>query len=89
MASANVIEVGDVTAGIVVFDRNAFRFFASERAFHPLEGAMFRTIDEATRAARACLQPRGKPGRGQPIHELPDARQRAVDEHVGRPEFVE
>ena len=51
MPSANVIEVGDVTAGIVVFERGGFRFFAAEHAFHALEGAFFRTIDEATRAA--------------------------------------
>jgi hypothetical protein len=58
MASAHVIEVGDITAGIVVFERGGFRFFAAERAFHPLEGALFRTIDRATRAARERLRPR-------------------------------
>ena len=35
-----------------------FRFFASERAFHPLEGALFRTIDQAARAARERLRSR-------------------------------
>lgn len=57
MTSAHVIEVGEVTAGIVVAERGGFRFFASERAFHALEGALFRTPDQAARAARARLMP--------------------------------
>jgi hypothetical protein len=66
MATAHVIEVGDITAGIVVVDRGQFRFFASERAFHPLEGALFRTIEHASRAARERLVPRKEPGRRSP-----------------------
>ena len=58
MASAHVIEVGDIAAGIVVLEQGGFRFFAAERAFHPLEGARFRTIDQATRAARERVRPR-------------------------------
>jgi hypothetical protein len=61
MASAHVIEVGDVTAGIVVLERGAFRFFASQPAFDGLEGALFRTIDQAARAARDRLRPRRQP----------------------------
>ena len=57
MASAHVIEVGEITAGIVVLEQGGFRFFASERPFHPLEGALFRTLDQATRAARERLRP--------------------------------
>jgi hypothetical protein len=56
MASAHIIEVGDRAAGIVVREHGGFRFFASERAFHPLEGALFRTIDQAARAARERLR---------------------------------
>ena len=63
MASAHVIEVGEITAGIVVREKGGFRFFASERAFHSLEGALFRTIDQAARAARERLRPRKTPGR--------------------------
>ena len=37
MASAYIVEVGDRAAGIVVRVHGGFRFFASERAFHPLE----------------------------------------------------
>ena len=43
MASAHVIEVGDATAGIVVLERGAFRFFASQPVFGPLKGALFRS----------------------------------------------
>ena len=68
MASAHVIEVGDITAGIVVFEQDGFRFFASERPFHPLEGALFRTLDQATRAARERLRPSKKPRRSSPSH---------------------
>ncbi len=62
MASAHVIEVGEITAGIVVLEHGGFRFFASERVFHPLEGALFRTTDHAARAARERLRPRKTPG---------------------------
>jgi hypothetical protein len=65
MASAHVIEVGDITAGIVVLERGGFRFFAAERPFHALDGALFRTIDHATRAARERMRPR-KPSRPSP-----------------------
>ena len=63
MASAHVIEVGEITAGIVVLEHGGFRFFASERAFRPMEGALFRTIDHAVRAARERLRPRTLSGR--------------------------
>ena len=66
MASAHVIEVDDRTAGIVVREHGGFRFFASERAFHPLEGALFRTIDQAARAARERLRSRKTPGHATP-----------------------
>ena len=58
MASAHVIEVGDIAAGIVVLEQAGFRFFAAGRPFYPLEGAVFRTLDQATRAARERLRPR-------------------------------
>jgi hypothetical protein len=56
MASAHVIEVGDIAAGIVVLEQDGFRFFAADRPFYALEGAVFRTVDQATRAARERLQ---------------------------------
>jgi hypothetical protein len=63
MASAHIVEVDGRTAGIVVREHGGFRFFASERTFHPLEGALFRTIDQAARAARERLRPRNPPSR--------------------------
>ena len=63
MATAHVIEVGDITAGIVVPERGGLRFFASDRAVQALEGALFRTIEQATRAARERLSPRKTPTR--------------------------
>jgi len=66
MASAHVIEVGEITAGIVVLEHGGFRFFASERAFSSLEGALFRTTDQAVRAARERLRPRKTPGHVTP-----------------------
>ncbi len=52
MASAHVIEVGEVTAGIVVLEPGGVRFFAAGRPFQALEGTLFRTLGQATRAAR-------------------------------------
>jgi hypothetical protein len=71
MGSAHIVEVGDRTAGIVVREHGGFRFFASESAFHPLEGAVFRTIDQAARAAHERIRVRKAPSRG-PL-TLPDA----------------
>ena len=63
MASAHIVEVGGRTAGIVVREHGGFRFFASERAFDPLEGALFRTIDQAARAARERVKSPRPPDR--------------------------
>ena len=60
MASAHVIEVEEVTAGIVVLEPGGFRFFASGRPFQTLEGALFRTLDQATRAARERWSRKGR-----------------------------
>ena len=58
MPTAHIVEVGDLTAGIVVLERDGFRFFASERAFDALEGTLFRTPAQATRAAKDRLRAR-------------------------------
>ena len=63
MASAYIVEVGDMAAGIVVRVHGGFRFFASEGVFYPLDGFLFRTIDQAARAARECLRPCKMSGR--------------------------
>ncbi len=66
MASANIIEISDRAAGIVVLEQGGFRFFASDRPFYPLEGTLFPTIGDAERAARERLRPRKAQGRGPP-----------------------
>ncbi|MFF8799113.1 MULTISPECIES: hypothetical protein [unclassified Methylobacterium] len=56
---ARVIEVGDITAGIAVPEHGGVRFFSSERRFDGLEGTLFRTVEQAARAAREkSRQPR-------------------------------
>ena len=51
-APARVIEIGEVTAGIAVPERGGVRFFSSERRFDGLDGTLFRTVEQAARAAR-------------------------------------
>lgn len=55
---ARVIEIGEVTAGIAVPEGRGVRFFSSARAFDGLDGAVFRTAEQATRAARARMSAR-------------------------------
>lgn len=52
---ARVIEIGEVTAGIAVPEGRGVRFFSSARAFDGLDGAVFRTAEQAARAARARM----------------------------------
>ena len=40
-------------------ERVCFRFFASERSCHALEGALFRTVDQARREVSADISRRG------------------------------
>lgn len=54
-----VIEVGEVTAGIAVPEPRGVRFFSSQRTFDPLDGTLFRSVEQAARAARE----RARPGR--------------------------
>ncbi|QRM32442.1 hypothetical protein [Microvirga sp. VF16] len=51
--TTHVIEVGDVTAGIVVAIDGGFRFFAAGLTFKPLDLVIFPSIEDASRAARA------------------------------------
>ena len=55
---ARVIEIGEVTAGIAVPEGRGVRFFSSARDFDGLDGAVFRTAEQATRAARARMSAR-------------------------------
>jgi len=51
MSDTYIIEVGSQAAGIVVRDREGYRFFAASRRFNPIEGQVFRNAREAERAA--------------------------------------
>lgn len=61
-----VIEVGEVTAGIAVPEGSRVRFFSSSRDFDGLDGAVFRSAEQAARAARErarALTRHGTPAR--------------------------
>ncbi|EIM29986.1 hypothetical protein [Microvirga lotononidis] len=53
--TTHVIEVGDVTAGIVVATEGGFRFFAAGLKFKSLDLTIFPSIADASRAAREKL----------------------------------
>lgn len=53
-----VIEIGEITAGIAVPEERGVRFFSSARDFDSLDGALFRTAEQATRAARERVRTR-------------------------------
>jgi hypothetical protein len=51
MSDTYIIEVGSQPAGIIVRDREGYRFFAACFRFNRLEGQLFRNPREAERAA--------------------------------------
>lgn len=63
---ARVIEIGEVTAGIAVPEGRGVRFFSSARDFDGLDGAVFRTAEQAARAARERIRARSAAFQGQP-----------------------
>ncbi len=63
---ARVIEIGEVTAGIAVPEGRGVRFFSSARDFDGLDGAVFRTAEQAARAARERIRARSAASQGQP-----------------------
>ena len=56
-APTRVIEVGAVTAGIAVPEGRGVRFFSSSPVFDRLDGDVFRSTEQAARAARAHARP--------------------------------
>ena len=56
MADAFVIQNAELTAGIVVVERVGVRFYASDRAFHGLDGKVFKDV----RAARQAIDQLGR-----------------------------
>lgn len=57
-----VIEIGEITAGIAVPEGRGVRFFSSARDFDGLDGTLFRTAEQATRAARDRVRARAHAG---------------------------
>ena len=55
MFSHYVIEAGDAQAGLVILERGGFRFYAANPAFAAIEGNIYRSAVEATRAAERLV----------------------------------
>ncbi|WP_246688181.1 hypothetical protein [Methylobacterium sp. WL120] len=53
-----IIEVGEIAAGIAVPEPGGVRFFSSARAFDDLDGTVFRSTEQAARAARERFRAR-------------------------------
>jgi hypothetical protein len=51
MSDNFIIEISSQAAGIVVRDDEGYRFFAASHRFNAMEGQLFRSADEAERAA--------------------------------------
>ncbi|MCJ2035632.1 hypothetical protein [Methylobacterium sp. J-068] len=76
-APPRIIEIGEVAAGIAVPEPGGVRFFSSNRDFDPLDGTVFRSVEQAARAARERFRGRTRPGPGARRHAA-GARLRAV-----------
>jgi hypothetical protein len=63
---ARIIEVGEITAGIAVPEGRGVRFFSSARDFDGLDGVVFRTAEQAARAARQRVSARASTRTAQP-----------------------
>jgi len=61
MSQAYVIECGELAAGIVVREQRGFLFHAAADAYRRLNGQMFRTPQEAQRAAEKLRLGKGSP----------------------------
>ena len=68
MRNAYIIEIEDEAVGIAARDRGGFRFHAARGAVNGLEGRLFPSLKDATKAARALLNGdrivAGRDGRG-------------------------
>jgi hypothetical protein len=53
MHNAYIIEIDEEAVGIAARDRGGFRFHAAVHACNRLDGRIFPSVREATRAARA------------------------------------
>lgn len=64
--TARVVEVGEITAGIAVPEHGGVRFYSSTRVFDALDGQLFRSFEQANRAARERVHSHGRP----PVHRI-------------------
>ena len=72
-ASARVVEIGDVTVGIVIPETNgAVRFFSAGREFDSLDRRSFRSVVVAMKAVRDLLA-----GRTRVPHAAETPRERS------------
>ncbi len=51
MSDNFIIEISSQTAGIVVRNPDGYRFFSASHRFNSMEGQLFRSANEAERAA--------------------------------------
>ena len=56
MSDTFIIEIGSQTAGIVVRNPDGYRFFSASHRFNSMEGQLFRSANEAERAALRIAQ---------------------------------
>lgn len=61
MFSHYVIEAGEEQAGLVILERGGFRFYAAKPAFSEIEGTLYRSALDATRAAERVLGRQTRP----------------------------
>lgn len=59
-APTRIIEIGEVAAGIAVPEHGGVRFFSSTRDFDILDGTVFRSVEQAAKAARDRFRNRSR-----------------------------
>jgi len=78
MSESYVIEVDDLSAGIVVRERAGYRFFAAAFQFFHLDGQIFGTVPHAEHAARELLRSKRAPA---PAKQRTGSRRRGRRHH--------
>ncbi|MGD0640181.1 MAG: hypothetical protein ABSC22_05485 [Roseiarcus sp.] len=63
MVDAYIIEIGGETIGVAARETTAFRFYATHRAFFPLEGRSFESPEHVQLAALALRRANARPAR--------------------------
>ena len=74
MRNAYIIEIDDEAVGIAARDDGGFRFHAALQAFSGLDGQLFPSLKEATRAARAMLNGVGRPVAARTVRMASEAK---------------